>query len=163
MENRLYSKEEVERILSRVIKVKGYAGDKFSIEDILSIAKELNLDPKQVLSSIKEEESVHELEKAKILWQKKKKNEFYQHLSAYCLINLTSIVLSIKFAPDLIPFPIMVAIFWGVGLIANFIESFFPTEDKIERGAKKLLRSQKWKDRVASFVDNLLDSLPRKK
>ncbi|MCX7909463.1 MAG: 2TM domain-containing protein [Ignavibacteria bacterium] len=163
MERKLYSKEEVERILSRVIKSKGFEGEKFSFEEILNIAKELNLDTSQVILAIKEEENISELEQAKILWQKKKKRDFFQHLGTYAIINSGSIFVNLLLGP---PFPLialMIAFFWGVGLLFDFFESFFPTEDKIERGARKLLRSKKWKEKINSIIDNILESIPSKK
>lgn len=163
MEKKYYTKEDVERILSRVIKSRGFVGEKFSIEDILNIAKDLNLDPNQVILSIQEVESISEFERARILWKKKKKNEFFQHLAAYVLINFSFLMISGMLAPSIFQISIIIAILWAFGLLADFIESFFPSEEKIERGAQKLLRSKKWKERINMFIDNILDSLIDKK
>ncbi|MFN3306751.1 MAG: hypothetical protein ACK42Z_06155 [Candidatus Kapaibacteriota bacterium] len=72
MEGRLYTKAEVEQILAKVIKNSQIEGDKFSLEDILSIARELNLDLNLTLQTIKENEWYFELERAKQLWKQKK-------------------------------------------------------------------------------------------
>ncbi|MFN3780959.1 MAG: 2TM domain-containing protein [Candidatus Kapaibacteriota bacterium] len=161
MERRLYTKAEVEQILAKVIKNSQIEGDKFSLEDILSIARELNLDLNLTLQTIKENELNFELERAKQLWKQKKKRGFYQHLSAYAIINLSLISLELFVAREAIIFTLILMAFWGVGLIADFMESFYPSEIKVEKAARKILTQQKRKDKINTIIDSFLDKLPK--
>ncbi len=159
MEGRLYSREEVENILSKVIKAKQIEGDKFSLEDILNIARELNLDLNLTIQTIKENEINYELERAKQLWKQMKKRGFYQHLAAYTIINLSIILIELFIAREAIIFSLLIMAFWGVGLVADYIESFHPSEIKIEKGARKILTKQKRKEKIDTIVDSFLDQL----
>ncbi|MCX7879654.1 MAG: 2TM domain-containing protein [Ignavibacteria bacterium] len=156
MNDRFYTKEELEKILQRVIESKGYVGEKFTRDDILNIAKDLNLDLNQVLIEIEKAEEVAEFERAKFLWKEKKKREFFQHLTVFILFNLLLTFISLSFSKGLL-FVLLFAGFWGIGLAVDFFKSFFPTEEKVEKEASKILRSKKLKAKLTSFFDKLLD------
>lgn len=157
-----YTKEEVEKIIQRVITAKGFVGERFSKEDILAIAKELNLDTNLVLAEIEKSDEDYEFEQAKIIWLEKRKKEFYQFAS---FVGITFIALFITFAflvPDGLPIAIMLlAIGIAIEVIA-YVDAFHPSEEKIERGARKLIRSKKWKKKFDSLLDSLLDFIPDK-
>ncbi|MGB9912714.1 MAG: 2TM domain-containing protein [Candidatus Kapaibacteriota bacterium] len=161
MGDRYYTKEEVEKIIQKVIESKGFVGDSFSREDILAIAKDLNLDPKFVLAELEKADEVLEFEQAKKMWRKKKKNEFFQHLAVYIVTNISFFLIMLIFQPENVEIPIIFALLWFIAIVANFIESFFPSEDKVEKGALKLMKSRKWRSKVINIIDTFLNRLTK--
>ncbi|MGB9853067.1 MAG: 2TM domain-containing protein [Candidatus Kapaibacteriota bacterium] len=161
MGDRYYTKEEVEKIIQKVIESKGFVGDRFSREDILAIAKDLNLDPKFVLAELEKADEVLEFEQAKKMWRKKKKNEFFQHLVVYIVTNISFFLIMLIFQPENVEIPIIFALLWFIAIVANFIESFFPSEDKVEKGALKLMKSRKWRSKVINIIDTFLNRLTK--
>ncbi|MGC8747503.1 MAG: 2TM domain-containing protein [Candidatus Kapaibacteriota bacterium] len=161
MGDRYYTKEEVEKIIQKVIESKGFVGDRFSREDILAIAKDLNLDPKFVLAELEKADEVLEFEQAKKMWRKKKKNEFFQHLAVYIVTNISFFLIMLIFQPENVEIPIIFALLWFIAIVANFIESFFPSEDKVEKGALKLMKGRKWRSKVINIIDTFLNRLTK--
>lgn len=61
-----------------------------------------------------------------------RKRSFYLHLMVYLLINTISAIINIIITPDFIwvIFPI---IFWGIGIIWNYISSFILVDKKLKK------------------------------
>lgn len=154
MSEKLYSKQEVDRILRRAIEATSSKGDTLSESEILKIAEELNIDKNQVRIAMREDASVTQFENAKIMWRKKKKSEFYQHLTSYVIINGFMIALNI-FLSGTLGWAIFPLLGWGLGLAFDFYDSFFPSDEKVEKGANKLMNSNKWK----KLFENIIDSI----
>lgn len=166
MAEKLYSKQEVDRILRRAMEASSNKGDTLTESEVMRIAEELNIDQNQVRIAMREDASVTQFENAKIMWRRKKKREFYQHLSSYVIINGFLVGLNVVMSGGIgwAVFPILG---WGIGLTFDFIESFFPSEEKVEKGARKIMNSNKWKklfDNIIDkkVIDTFLDSLMKK-
>jgi hypothetical protein len=156
MGEKFYSKEEVDRILKRALESSPSHGNLISETELLRIASELNIDPFLVRRAMSEDGSILEFENAKEVWRRRKKQSFYQHLATYVIVNgfLVGIdfVTSGSFSWSI--FPILG---WGIGLALDFVESIFPSEEKVEKGAQKLMNSKKWK----GIFNNLIDSFTK--
>lgn len=151
MPEKLYTKQEVDRILRRAMEASSTKGDTLSESEILRIAEELGLDTNHVRASIREDSNIIQFENAKIMWRKKKKQEFYKHLSSYVIINSFLVFLNVALSGN-ISWAIFPILGWGIGLLFDFIESIFPSEEKVERGARKLMNSNKWKKLFDNFI-----------
>jgi len=154
MQEKYFSKSEVDRILRRALEKSPPKGDTLTESEIIRIAEELGIDQNQVRIAIREEEKYAQFENAKILWKKKKRREFYQHLSSYVIINGFLVGINVVMSGG-IGWAIFAILGWGIGLIFDFIESFFPSEEKVEKGARKMMASNKWK----KLFDNIIDSI----
>jgi hypothetical protein len=85
--------------------------------------------PKNI--SLKEyQESYHRVAKAD------RARSFYLHLAIYLSINSISIVINLIFTPKFlwVLFPI---IFWGIGVIWNYISSFILIDKKLQKLSEK--------------------------
>jgi len=147
MQEKYFSKSEVDRILRRALEKSPPKGDTLTESEIIRIAEELGIDQNQVRIAIREEEKYAQFENAKILWKKKKRREFYQHLSSYVIINGFLVGINVVMSGG-IGWAIFAILGWGIGLIFDFIESFFPSEEKVEKGARKMMASNKWKKTI---------------
>jgi len=154
MQEKYFSKSEVDRILRRALEKSPPKGDTLTESEIIRIAEELGIDQNQVRIAIREEEKYAQFENAKILWKKKKRREFYLHLSSYVIINGFLVGINVVMSGG-IGWAIFAILGWGIGLIFDFIESFFPSEEKVEKGARKMMASNKWK----KLFDNIIDSI----
>jgi len=154
MQEKYFSKSEVDRILRRALEKSPPKGDTLTESEIIRIAEELGIDQNQVRIAIREEEKYAQFENAKILWKKKKRREFYQHLSSYVIINGFLVGINVVMSGG-IGWALFAILGWGIGLIFDFIESFFPSEEKVEKGARKMMASNKWK----KLFDNIIDSI----
>lgn len=166
MSEKLYSKQEVDRILRRAMEATSSKGDTLSESEIIRIAEELGIDQNQVRIAMREDASVTQFENAKIIWKKKKKREFYQHLTSYAIVNTFLVGLNVVLIGS-ISWAIFPILGWGIGLTFDFIESFFPSEEKVEKGARKLMSSNKWKKLLDNIIDKkvidtIIDSLIKK-
>ncbi|MCS7072418.1 MAG: 2TM domain-containing protein, partial [Anaerolinea sp.] len=88
--------------------------------------------------------------------QVKERNDFFGHLSAFVLVNLLLWVLfaftngTAFFGPDFpldttFPWPLIVMLGWGAGLLAHGIETFFETG---KRAARRIVRVHQEFERV---------------
>ncbi|MBE2190468.1 MAG: 2TM domain-containing protein [Desulfobulbaceae bacterium] len=151
MSEKLYSKEEVDRILRRAIDASPSYSGSVTEAELLRIANELNIDPSQVRKAMNEDIAVNEFESAKSVWLKRKRSSFYEHLTAYVIVN--SFLVGIDYMTPGISWSIFPILGWGIGLAFDFVDSFFPSEEKVEKGARKLMNSKKWKNILDSIID----------
>jgi len=154
MAERLYSKNEVDRILRRALEKSSSKGDLLSETEILRIAEELGIEENQVRIAMQEDDKITQFENAKIMWKRKKKREFYQHLVSYSIVNSFIVGINI-FLEGSISWAIFPILGWGVGLAFDFYESFFPNEEKVEKGARKMMASNKWKKLFNDIIESI--------
>lgn len=154
--DRFFSRQEVERILKRAIEYSTNFGERISESELMQIASELNIDPKYIKLAISQDQELIEFEQAKTKWRRKKKREFFEHLTAFAIVNLFLVGLNL-FIADKFAWSLIVILGWGIGLAFDFIESFFPSEDKIERGARKLMNSKKWRNLLDRIIQKVID------
>ncbi len=151
MSEKLYSKEEVDRILKRAIDASPSYSGSITESELLRIATELNIDSAQVRKAMNEDVAVNEFESAKEIFRKRKRKSFYEHLTAYVIVN--SFLVGIDYMTPGISWSIFPILGWGIGLAFDFVDSFFPSEEKVEKGARKLMNSKKWKNILDSLID----------
>jgi hypothetical protein len=156
MNENYYNKQQVDRILRRAIESSSLNSDFLSESELFKIADELNIDPSLLRKSINDELTFSEFENAKLIWKSRKKHDYYKHLAAYGIIN--SFLVAINFITSgTFSWAIFPILGWGIGLAFDTIDSLFPSEQAIEKGARKLMNSKKWR----VIFDNIIDSFKR--
>lgn len=155
-QERYFTRQQVEDILKRAIELSSNFSELVSEDDLMLIASELNIDPSYIRMAIESSAESAKFEQAKVQWGKKKRREFFEHFIVFLttnffLISLPFIFLDIEKIWVLFLFPV----FWAIGLAVHFFQSFFPSEESIEKGARKLLNKERWR----TFLERTLQKL----
>ncbi len=161
MERNIFSQDEVQAILKLALERKKTIGEFVTKDELLQIARELNIEPIYIEQAIENLNSQFEFEQAKKIWKKKRKSKFFEHLVTFVATNFAFFVFSLLVKISLFKVFLIVTAFWSIGLIIDFFKSFFPSEDEVEKGANKLIRSKKWKKIYNSFVDYLAETVKK--
>ncbi|MDT3739873.1 MAG: 2TM domain-containing protein [Candidatus Kapabacteria bacterium] len=161
MSERVYKSEEIDRILKRAIKSSADYSGGITESELLRIASELNISRAEVLGAIRYESENSGFEQAKVLWLTKKKSSFREHLTAYLIINGFLVGMNVLTTGGLnwAIFPILG---WGIGLAFDYVESYHPSEEKVEAGARKLMKTNKWKNLFEHFGTRILEEFQKK-
>ena len=149
--DRRYSDEEVSAIIRRAL---GQGSHRETIDqgELEDIARSSGISPEALRDAIQAEGSEGELEAAKEQWIKRHRREFFNHLTAYCIINGFLFMVNIVTTPRTlwVIWPLMG---WGIGLAFHFMATFNVSDDEVERGARRLLSKKhgrmKWENERA--------------
>ena len=138
--NRRYSDEEVSAIFRRALQSGGHR-DTINHSELVDIARSSGISPEQLQAAIEEESREGDLDAAKEKWKGRHRQEFYGHLTSYCIINGFLLMVNLITGPRYlwVVWPMMG---WGVGLAFHYVNTFFVADEKVERGARKLLRKR---------------------
>ena len=138
--NRRYTDEEVTTIFRRAL-ARDRQKDTISHSELVEIARSSGITPEQLQASIDEEASEGELEAAKEQWTQRQRREFNSHLTTYCIINGFLFMVNMITGPRAlwVIWPIMG---WGLGLAFHYVNAFFMADEKVERGARSILRKK---------------------
>ncbi len=139
-----YSKEDMERILSRAIQKRESGSGAISHEQLLEVARELGLTEQDIESAALEEVTHGELDRAKERWLQRKKRDFFINLSIFLPVNGILAIINAMTTPDhwWFLYPLLG---WSFSVVGQAFEAFFSHQDTIERNAKKLLRREEKK------------------
>lgn len=134
-----YSRDEMERILQRALSQHS-AGGSVTREHLLEIAKELGLSEQEIQSAIEQELRGGEWEQAKEEWMEKRRYNWRTHLFWYLGIN--ALLLGLNYAQEDGHFTwALWSVFgWGIGLLADTADTFFPNRKKVNKEVRKVLR-----------------------
>jgi len=138
-----YSKEEMERILSRALEHRRERGETVSHEHLLEVAKELGLSERDIEQAVEEEFSVGTLEQAKQEWLARRRKKWRSHLFSYLGVNACLMLIDLWLSGR-ITWSFGSVFGWGIGLFFDTLDAF-PPEEKLEQQAQKLLRKQEKK------------------
>jgi len=161
MNEKIYSNDDIDRILRRAINKNSSHTNGVTESDLFRIASELNISREQVLHALKEDKELAGYEEARKMWLDKKKTGFREHLAAFVIVNgfLTAVNILTLGTVSWVFYPIFG---WGIGLAFDFYESFYPSEDKIDAGARKMMKTNKWKNLFSNIGSKILEELQRK-
>lgn len=139
--NRRYTDEEVTEIFRRAL-ARGSHKDTISHSELVEIARSSGISPEQLHAAIDEEASEGELDAAKEQWIERQRREFYSHLTSYCIINGFLLMVNLLTTRGYIwvIWPMMA---WGIGLAFHYVNTFFVADEKVERGARRILRKKR--------------------
>lgn len=139
--NRHFSSDEVSAIVRRALQSRA-ASDHISYTDLLDIAQQSGISESALRQAIEEEETLGELERAKETWLLRRKSAFFRHLRTYCIVNGFLFLVNVITDPGGYVWVVWPILGWGIGLAFDAAEAFFPSNDRVERGARHLLRRQ---------------------
>jgi hypothetical protein len=138
---RRYTPEEVNAILRRAINRQG-AGATSTVthDDLLETARELGIDASQVEAALAEQETEGAIEDARVRWRLQRKKKFFEHLRSYLIVNAMLFLMDIFFTGGVWFYWCLFG--WGIGVLFDASDTFFPKEKDIERGARRLLEKE---------------------
>jgi hypothetical protein len=156
---RRYSSSDVSDIIRSGLEHKSASGD-ISFGELLEIAHQAGLNESQLNAAIEFQESDAQLEKARNQFKKNEKQGFSAHFRVYCIVNGAFLLVAILAESQIhmgLPaaaIPLVPMIGWGIGLAIHGSVALFPSDENIEKGARKLLakeaerREDEYLDRV---------------
>ncbi len=139
---RRFTNDEVNAILQRALAQQGGGNATgLTYDDLLETARELGIDPSQVEAALSEHERESEIEAARAAWRVRRKKKFFEHLRSYVIVNVALILISVM--SDSGGWFVWPLLGWGIGLMFDASDTFFPKERSIERGARRILAREK--------------------
>lgn len=119
-----YSKEEVDRIIRRALKMK--KEDSINHQELVDTAREFGIDTQTLSAAIEEEKEDFEKERTRRLQLQRRKARFHRHLWSYIIvIGALLLINSMTEGPWWFQWP---ALGWGIGLAFNFKAAYFPVQ-----------------------------------
>ncbi|MGQ4808523.1 hypothetical protein NKDENANG_01906 [Candidatus Entotheonellaceae bacterium PAL068K] len=140
--NRRFTSDEVSAIVRRALGRQN-GSHAISYADLEDIARQSGISASHLHQAIAEEERFREREQAKAKWHGRRKATFFYHLRAYCIINGFLFLVNVITDPGGYLWVVWPVLGWGIGLAFHLSATFFPHEQKVERGTRRLLRRQK--------------------
>ena len=139
--DRYFTNDEVSAIVRRALRYQVASGHHtISYEDLAEIAQQSGISESALRQAIEEEETIGEFERAKEQWLAQRKAAFFHHLRSYCIVNGFLFLINVMTNPGGYLWVVWPILGWGIGLAFNAAEAFFPSDQRVERGARRLLR-----------------------
>ena len=137
---RRFSSDQVTDIVRRALEHGG--SDDVSYDDLEEIARQSGISAGRLQAAVEEHDRLGKLEWAREEWRRRRKSQFFGHLRCYLIVNGILLLMNIATGPsDLwVIWPILG---WGFGIAFDASEAFFPSEEAVERGARRILRKRK--------------------
>jgi len=119
-----YSKEEVDRIIRRALKLK--KEDAINHQELVDTAREFGIDLQTLEAAIEEDQELFEKERGRRKRLLRRKTRFHRHLWSYIIvIGALLLINSTTPGPWWFQWP---ALGWGIGLAFNFKAAYFPVQ-----------------------------------
>ncbi len=150
MNSQKFTNDEMQAILKRAMERKSHSGE-ISYSDLSSTAQELGIDEHDLEQAIREHFDGDGIVEARRQWIRNKRKKFYEHLGTYLIVNTFLAGMSLLGGSMWFVFPLLG---WGIGVALDAMGAFFPDDEKVERGAEKLLRKQKTSKKLESEFSN---------
>lgn len=148
--NQRYSEDEVSSIIRRALQQGGASDGSISHEELIDIAMKSGVHPDKLDSVLKEQELNREIDDAKALWIKRHREDFHSHLRTYVIVIGFLIVINLMTRSY--PWVIWPIVGWGVGLLLHASDTYFVSEERIERGARKILKKRRTAAKARKFA-----------
>ncbi|MFP6597288.1 MAG: 2TM domain-containing protein [Candidatus Hydrogenedentota bacterium] len=149
-----YTEEEVSRLIKRALQGESHS-DTISHEELMDIADKSGVTPSAMRAILDDEENSYELEDAKRRWLKRHHEDFHNHLRSYVIVNGALICMNLMSTGFRGYFwalwPIMG---WGIGLLFHASDTYFVSEERIERGARTLLRRRRHIEGASKWMND---------
>ncbi len=139
--SRRFTPDEVNSILRRALERQGGASPgALNYNDLVETARELGIDPAQVEAVLSEQDEVGQIEAAREKWKLQRKKKFFDHLRTYAIINVMLLLLDIAVSDGTWFYWVLFS--WGIGLLFDASDTFFPKDRDVERGARRMLERE---------------------
>jgi hypothetical protein len=136
---RRYSSEQVNTILRRALERQG-GGASITHDELIETARELGIDPALVNAAINDQASTANLDEARTQWLRRRKQKFFGHLWSYVIVNAFFLIIALFTGTPAVFFVPLIC--WGVGLAFDARITFFPSDERIEYGARYLIEER---------------------
>jgi len=140
--NRRYSEEEVTQIIRHTLS-RGGVKDTISHAELVEIARSTGISGAKLEAAIENMETEGMFESAKEEWLRRHRQEFVHHLTSYLIVNGFLTFIYLWTSPGGYFWPIWPMAGWGIGMAFHFMDTFFVSEAKLERGARRLLKQRR--------------------
>lgn len=163
MRDNRYTEEEVSRLIKRALRSGGQS-DTISHAELLDIAEKSGVSPSTLNAVLDDEEASYELEEAKVRWLKRHRADFHNHLRSYTIVNGILIMMNVFTTGFRGNFWALWPILgWGIGLLFHASDTYFVSEERIERGARKLLRRRRHIESAGQSMSGMGDEIKKQK
>ena len=124
-----FSKDEVDRIIRRALKLK--KEDAISHQELMDTAGEFGIDSETLQAAIEADRQDYKKERARRNKMERRKKRFHRHLLSYLIVigGLMGINIMTP-GPWWFQWP---ALGWGIGLAFNFKAAYFPLQSDMAR------------------------------
>jgi hypothetical protein len=136
---KVYTKEELEQILKMALESKAGKSGIVDYDNLLEIARELNIDENAVKDAISKMETKKNISLDKTKYIKSQRKKFFNHLTSYLIVN-TFLVLMDFFTTGGLSWAVFPALGWGIGLAFDAFDKLGFDEEKFERKNRKFLK-----------------------
>jgi hypothetical protein len=140
--SKVYTKEELDQILKMALESKTTKTGVVDYDNLLEIAKELNIDENAVKEAIAKMEAKKNISLDKTKYIKSQRMKFLKHLTSFIIVN-TFLVLS-DFASSgglYLSWSIYPILGWGIGLAFDAFDKLSFDEEKFEKKKRKFLKN----------------------
>lgn len=138
--NQRYNEDEVSRII-RTALMDGDADGTISHEELIDIAMKSGVHPEKLEQVLRDQESSRELDDAKDLWMKRHRQDFHNHLRSFVIVN--GVLIMMNLMTSRYPWVLWPIMGWGIGLLFHASDTYFVSQDRIEKGARKILKKRR--------------------
>lgn len=138
MNSQKFTNDEMQAILKRAMERRSHSGE-ISYSDLSATAKELGIDEQDLDQAVREHFDGDGIVEARRQWLRNKRKKFYEHLATYIIVNAFLAGMSLLSGDMWFVYPLLG---WGIGVAFDAMSAFFPDDEKVQRGAEKLLRKQ---------------------
>lgn len=139
--SRRFTPEEVQAILKRAVERQGGgATASMNYDDLMETGRELGIDPAVLEAAMAELDSTGAVEGAREQYKAQKKRKFYEHLRSYVIVNVMLALLDYKVSGGTWYFWVVFG--WGIGVLFDASDTFFPKDRDIERGARRIMERE---------------------
>lgn len=147
--NQRYDEDEVSRIIRSAL-LSGSSDGMISHEELIDIAMKSGVHPDKLDQVLREQESTRELEDAKKLFIKRHRQDFHNHLRSYVIVNGFLILMNLMTSGY--PWVLWCLMGWGMGLLFHASDTYFVSEDRVERGARKIMKKRRHAEKARKFA-----------
>lgn len=140
--NRRYSEDEVTRIIRHALSRSG-PKDTISHDELVDIARASGISESKLESAIEHMETTAVFDDAKREWLRRHRADFFSHLTAYCIVNGFLLFVYLATTRGGYFWVIWPMMGWGIGLAFHFVDTFFVSDERIEKGAERLMKRKR--------------------
>jgi len=139
---RRYSPGEVSAIVKRALTGAADGAESVTYEELAETAREMGVSAERLHAAIRAQEEEGRMEDARDRVRLRRRQEFFQHLRAYCIVNGALFLLNLAatgLSPMWVVFPL---IGWGIGLAFHASSAFYPDPGHIDAAARRIVRKE---------------------
>lgn len=131
----------MDRILQRALSKRAGSGN-ISHDQLIEVGRELGLTEQEIERAIDEEQRYGAIDEAREEVIEKQRKGWREHFSWYVGVNAITMGLNFMQEDGRFTWALGMLFGWGIGMAIHTYDTFFPSEKKLNKAAKKLLRKR---------------------